>query len=102
LILLRLGHVPEGNDDRVTGELSRGNELPGAFLEKFPWLELVHENVLQGGQHFCYSAPNEILQGGRDTSRRFFVYCTMYEPIDHGRERGEGKSARGETKEFSK
>jgi hypothetical protein len=36
----------------VTGELSRGNELPNVFLERSQRLEHVHENILQAGQHF--------------------------------------------------
>ena len=45
----------------VTGELSRGNELPNAFLDRSRWLEPLYKNVLQGGQHFYRSAPNELL-----------------------------------------
>ena len=58
--------VPVRNGDRVIGELSRGNELLNVFLERSRWLKPLHENILQGGQHFRYS-PDELLQGGRDT-----------------------------------
>jgi hypothetical protein len=61
---------PVRDGDRVTGELSGDNELPDAFLE---WLELLHKDILQAGQYFCYSASNEFLQGGRDTWRKFLV-----------------------------
>ena len=33
LILLRPALHPDGNGDRATNELSRGNELPNALLE---------------------------------------------------------------------
>jgi hypothetical protein len=55
----------------VTGELSRGKELPNVFLEKSRWLEPLNENIPQAGQHFCYSVPDELLQGGRDNWRKF-------------------------------
>ena len=41
--------VPARNCYRVTGELSRGDELPNAFLDRFRWLELLQKNILQGG-----------------------------------------------------
>ena len=41
--------VPARNCYRVTGELSRDNELPNAFLDRFRWLELLQKNILQGG-----------------------------------------------------
>ena len=63
--------IPVRNGDEVTGELSRVSELPNIFLESSRWLEPLHENILQAGQHFCNSAPNELLQGGRNTWRKF-------------------------------
>ncbi len=59
-----LACMPDRNGDRMTGELSRGNELPNVFLERSRWLRPLHENILQAGQHLC---PNDFLQGGRDT-----------------------------------
>src|SRR6266403_5821224 len=59
--------IPVRNGGRVTGELSRGNELPNVFLERSRWLKPTHENILQAGQRFC---PNDFLQGGRDTWRK--------------------------------
>jgi len=50
---------------------SRGNELPSVFLKSSPWPEPLHENILQAGQHFRYSSPSELLQGGRDTWPKF-------------------------------
>ena len=47
--------VPVINGDRVIGELSRRNELPNVFLKKSRSLENLHENILQVGQHICYS-----------------------------------------------
>src|SRR6266403_517097 len=57
-------HLPDRNGDWVTGELSRGNELPNVFLEGPRWFKPLHENILKAGQHFC---PNDFLQAGRDT-----------------------------------
>jgi hypothetical protein len=59
--------VPEGlrNGDRVIAELSRGNELPNVFLKLSRWLKPLHKNILQAGQHFCYSGTDELLQGDR-------------------------------------
>ena len=57
--------IPVRNGDRVTGELSRGDELPNVFLETSRWLKPLHENILQAGHHFC---PNDSLLGSRDTS----------------------------------
>src|SRR6266849_3471475 len=62
---------PDRNGDRMTGELSRGNEMPDVFLQRSRWLEPLHENILQAGQHFHYSAPNELLQGTRDIWHKF-------------------------------
>jgi hypothetical protein len=53
----------------MAGALSRGNELPNAFLSMSQWRELLQENILQGGQHFHRSGPNQLLQGKRDTWR---------------------------------
>src|SRR6266436_1307457 len=53
--------LPDRNGDRVAGVLSCSNELPNAFLERSRWLGPLHENILQAGQHLCYSAPNELL-----------------------------------------
>ncbi len=64
------GSLPDRNGDRVAGVLSCSNELPNVFLERSRWLGPLHENILQAGQHLCYSAPNELLQGGRDTWRK--------------------------------
>ena len=63
--------LPVRNGDDVTGELSRVNKLPNVFLESSRWVEPIHEDILQAGQHFCYSASNELLQDGRDTWCRF-------------------------------
>src|SRR5216684_2413970 len=64
--------VPDRNGDRVIGKLSRGNKFPNNFLETSRWLELLHKNILEAGQYFCYSAPPpELLQGGRNTWCRF-------------------------------
>ena len=57
------------NGDRVIRQLLGGNEPPNVFPKMPQWLERLYENILQVGQHFCYSAPNELLQGGRDTWR---------------------------------
>ena len=67
--------VPDSdrNGDRATGELSRGNELLNVFLERPRWLEPLHKNILQARQHVCYSPPNELMQGGRDTRRKFLA-----------------------------
>ena len=63
--------ISKRNDDRVTGVLSRGSKLPNVFEEMSQWLAPPYEDIMQAGQHFCYSVPNELLQGGRDTHRRF-------------------------------
>ena len=63
--------VPDSNGNRVIRELSRGNELLNVFLKMSRWLEPLHKNIPQTGQHFCYPAPIELLQGGRDTWRKF-------------------------------
>src|SRR6266852_4052533 len=58
-----------------------GPQLRAVFLKNDPqsgsaiptppcrWLDLeaLHENILEAGQHFCYSAVNELLQASRDT-----------------------------------
>jgi hypothetical protein len=44
--------VPERNSYRVTGELSRRDELLNAFPDRSRWLELLQKNILQSGQHF--------------------------------------------------
>src|SRR6266436_1115291 len=59
--------IPDRNGDRVTGDLSCGNELPNIFLDRSRWLKPLHKNILQAGQHFC---PNDILEGNRDTWRK--------------------------------
>ena len=56
--------IPDRGGDRGTRELSRGNKLLNAFLERSRWLKPIHEDILQAGQHFC---PNDFLQGGHDT-----------------------------------
>src|SRR6266446_6922486 len=66
--------IPVRNGDRVTGELSRGNELPNVFLERSRWLEPLHENILQAGQYFC---PNNFLQGSHDTWRKVLGYIEI-------------------------
>src|SRR6266852_7211010 len=58
---------PVRNGDRVIRELTRGDERPNVFLERSRWLEPLHENILQAGQHSHYSAFTELLQCGRDT-----------------------------------
>ena len=46
----------------VIEELSRGNEPHSFFLEqKSRCIELIHENILQAGQHLCYFCPQRAL-----------------------------------------
>ena len=52
--LLRVGvfaaeSVIGRNGDRLTGELSLGNEVPNRSVEKSRWLEPLHQNILQLG-----------------------------------------------------
>jgi hypothetical protein len=54
----------------MTRKLSGDNELPDAFLE---WSQPLHKNIQQAGQCAYYSVPNELLQGARDTWRKFLV-----------------------------
>ena len=65
--LLQVG--PGRNTYRVIGDLSRGNELSNAFLDSIrsQRVEPLQENVLQGGQHVCRPALNELLEGRCDT-----------------------------------
>ena len=49
-VVLKTAHgSPTRNCYRMTSELSRGNELPNAFLDRIRWLKLLQENILQGG-----------------------------------------------------
>jgi hypothetical protein len=41
--------LPERNSYRVTGELSRRNELLVAFQDRSRWLELLQKNIMQSG-----------------------------------------------------
>jgi hypothetical protein len=61
----------------MTDELSRGNELLYAFLERSRLLKPRQENILQGGQHFCRSGPDKFLQGGRNTGCKFLGYVEI-------------------------
>src|SRR6266403_5990843 len=63
-----LASIPDRNGDRVTGELSRGNELPNVFLEGSRWLKALHENILQARQH-----RHDFSESGRDTWRNDFL-----------------------------
>ena len=38
----------------------------------------LHKNILQIGQHFCYSALTKLLQGGRNTWHEFLGYVEMF------------------------
>ena len=38
--------IPDGNGARITGVLSRSNELPNVFLDRTRWLESLQENSL--------------------------------------------------------
>jgi hypothetical protein len=58
--------------------LPRDYELPNVFLERPHWLEPLNENILQAGQHFCYSSPNELSQGGGNTWRKLFGYVEVF------------------------
>ena len=68
LALLRVG--PGRNSYRVIGDLSHGNKLSDAFPDGYRRVELLQENVLQGGQHVCHSSLYELLEGGRNTRRK--------------------------------
>jgi hypothetical protein len=61
----------------VTGELSRGNELLNVFLVRSRRLVPLNEDILQAGQYFYYSAPNELLHGGPDTWREFLGWIEI-------------------------
>jgi hypothetical protein len=69
-ILLLQVSIPDKNDDRVIGELSRRNEPLNAFLDRFRRLEPLQVKILQRGQHSCCSAPSHLLQSARDTWRK--------------------------------
>src|SRR6266478_4434419 len=69
-----LASIPDRSGDRVTGELSRGNELPNVLPEGSQLLKPPHENFLQAGQHFC---PNDFLEGGRDTWCKVLGYIEI-------------------------
>ena len=71
--LFRRIPVPTGNCYRMTGELSRSNELLYAFLERSRRLKPLQENILQGGQHCCRSGPDKLLQGRRNTWYNFLA-----------------------------
>src|SRR6266403_5523166 len=71
--------IPDRNGNRLTGELSRDNELPNVFPERPQWLKPLHENILQAGQHFC---PNDFLEGSGDTWRKVFGYIEI---LHHGK-----------------
>src|SRR6267154_6798980 len=66
-----------GNCYRMTDELSRGNELLYAFLERSRLLKPLQENILQSGQHFCRSGPDKFLQGRRNTGRKLLGYVEI-------------------------
>src|SRR6266403_3166793 len=83
-----LASIPDRNGDRVTGELSRGNELPNVFLEGSRWLKPLHENILQARQRrhdFSESGRdtwrNDFLESGRDTCRNYFLESGQYHSI---------------------
>src|SRR5258708_10389470 len=63
--------VSRRNGDRAPGKLSRGNELLNVFWETSRSPELLHKYILQAAQYFYFSTPHELLQGGRDTWRKF-------------------------------
>ncbi len=48
ILPLALFSVPVRNDDRVIGELSRGNKLVDGFLDRSRWVELLQEKTLKG------------------------------------------------------
>jgi len=56
-------------------ESSRGNELPNAFLERQRDRRLIpfNKNIMQGGQHFCYSFLDKLLQDGGDAWCKFLT-----------------------------
>ena len=58
---LVLFSVPVRNGNRVTGELSRGNELPDSFLDRSCWVEFLQEETLQRRQYLYYPFRNEPL-----------------------------------------
>ena len=52
-----------------SADLSRCNELPNDFQDRSRWLGLLlNDNRLQGGQHFCCSAANILMQGRHNKS----------------------------------
>ena len=71
--MLAVRHVPDRNGDKVIGELSRSNERCNIFLKRSRLLEPIHENILQVGQHFCYSVHQE---------KPLFLTCNLLEPVD--------------------
>jgi len=65
------------NNYRVTGELSRGNELLNGFPDRSRWVELVQEKSLQGRQHICHAFPCKLLKRGCDTRQKLPGYVEI-------------------------
>ena len=66
LALISSVSCPARNGNRMTDYPSGGNKMSNAFLDRSRWVQPLHKNIPECGQHFCHSSPNQFLQGRYD------------------------------------